>query len=140
MPLAEACEAIRKAALGLHHAFEAGLVHRDIKPSNILVGRDGKTVKLVDLGLARLEEPDKDGARVTQEGYVIGTPDFLAPEQARDPGSVDIRADIYALGATLFYILTGRVPFEGATPTEKLLKHCTEPPPPLRPHRPDAPI
>jgi serine/threonine protein kinase len=139
LPMPEACEAIRKAALGLHHAYEAGLVHRDIKPSNILVGRDGKTVKLVDLGLARLDEPGKDEARVTQEGYVIGTPDFLAPEQARDPGSVDIRADIYALGATLYYILTGRVPFSGANPTEKLLKHCTEPPPALRQHRPEAP-
>ncbi|HEX4610387.1 MAG TPA: serine/threonine-protein kinase, partial [Urbifossiella sp.] len=139
LPLPEACDAIHKAALGLHHAYEAGLVHRDIKPSNILVGKDGKTVKLVDLGLARLDEPQTDEARVTQEGYVIGTPDFLAPEQARDPGAVDIRADIYALGATLFYILTGKVPFAGANPTEKLLKHCTEPPPALRPHRPDAP-
>lgn len=137
LPLVPACEAIRQAALGLHHAYEAGLVHRDIKPSNILVSRDWKSVKLVDLGLARLEETED--SRVTQEGYVIGTPDFLAPEQARDPATVDIRADIYALGATLFYILTAKVPFPGANPTEKLLKHCTEPPPALRPLRPDAP-
>ncbi len=139
LPVPEACEAVRQAALGLHHAFEAGLVHRDIKPSNILVGRDGRTVKLVDLGLARLGEPGQEEARVTQEGYVIGTPDFLAPEQARDPGTVDIRADIYALGATLYYTLTGKVPFPGASPTEKLLKHCTEPPPSLRALRPEAP-
>jgi formylglycine-generating enzyme required for sulfatase activity/serine/threonine protein kinase len=139
LPVPEACEAVRKTALGLHHAFEAGMVHRDIKPSNILVGRDGKTVKLVDLGLARLDDAAAEDARVTQEGYVIGTPDFLAPEQARDPGGVDIRADVYALGATLFYVLTGRVPFEGATATEKLLKHCTAPPPSLLPLRPDAP-
>ncbi|MBY0513282.1 MAG: serine/threonine protein kinase, partial [Gemmataceae bacterium] len=135
-----ACEAVRQAALGLHHAHELGMVHRDIKPSNILASRDGRTVKLVDLGLARLDDPVGEGGnRLTQEGFVIGTPDFLAPEQARDPGSVDIRADIYALGATLFYILTGKVPFEGATPTEKLLKHHTEPPPRLLPLRPDAP-
>jgi serine/threonine protein kinase/formylglycine-generating enzyme required for sulfatase activity len=140
LPIPEACEYIRQSALGLHHAYESGLVHRDIKPSNILISRDGRQVKLVDLGLARLQEPGGEAAnRVTQEGFVIGTPDFLSPEQARNPGAVDIRADIYALAGTLFYILTGKVPYEGATPTEKLLKHCTDPPPDLRPHRPDAP-
>ena len=135
-----ACEYIRQAALGLQHAFEKGMVHRDIKPSNLLATRDGRTVKLVDLGLARLEEPGgPEGHRITQEGFVIGTPDFLAPEQARNPAGVDIRADIYALGATLFYILTAKVPFDGGTPSEKLVRHCTEPPPPLRSLRPDAP-
>ncbi len=140
MPIPAACEYIRQGALGLQHAFEKGLVHRDIKPSNLLVTRDGRTVKLVDLGLARLEEPAGGGAnRVTQEGFVIGTPDFLAPEQARDPGAVDIRADIYALGTTLYYILTGKVPYDGGTPTEKLVRHCTEAPPSLLTLRPDAP-
>jgi formylglycine-generating enzyme required for sulfatase activity/tRNA A-37 threonylcarbamoyl transferase component Bud32 len=140
LPLVAACEYIRQGAIGLHHAFEKGMVHRDIKPSNLLVTRDGRTVKLVDLGLARLEEAGSEGGnRITQEGFVIGTPDFLAPEQARDPGKVDIRADIYALGATLFYILTGKVPFDGGNPTEKLVRHCTEPPPKLLPLRPDAP-
>jgi formylglycine-generating enzyme required for sulfatase activity/tRNA A-37 threonylcarbamoyl transferase component Bud32 len=141
LPIPEACECIRQAALGLHHAHEQGLIHRDIKPSNILVGR-GRQVKLVDLGLARLmdEQPGQEEAgRITQEGFVIGTPDFLAPEQARNPAGVDIRADIYALGGTLFYILTGKVPYDGANPTEKLLRHCTDPPPRLLPHRPDAP-
>ena len=139
--VAEACDAIRQAALGLQHAFETGLVHRDIKPSNIIVPRGAGPVKLVDLGLARLLEPPggEDAHRITQEGFVIGTPDFLAPEQARDPMSVDIRADVYALGGTLFYILTGRVPYDGGNATEKLLKHCTEPPPSLRRYRPDAP-
>jgi serine/threonine protein kinase len=140
LPVQEACEYVRQAALGLQHAFEHGLVHRDIKPSNILVTHDGKAVKLVDLGLARVQEPLLEGAnRVTQEGFVIGTPDFLAPEQARNPGGVDVRADLYALGATLFYTLTGKVPYDGATPTEKLLKHVTNPPPALLPLRPDAP-
>jgi serine/threonine protein kinase/formylglycine-generating enzyme required for sulfatase activity len=140
LPVAEACYYVQQAALGLHHAHESGLVHRDIKPSNILVGRDGRTVKLVDLGLARLHEAAGEGLnRVTLDGFVIGTPDFLAPEQARNPAGVDIRADVYALGATLFYLLTAKVPFDGANATEKLLKHCTDPPPPLRPLRPDAP-
>jgi eukaryotic-like serine/threonine-protein kinase len=142
LPIPEACEYIRQAALGLQHAFEAGLVHRDIKPSNIIVARDGRNVKLVDLGLARLmeNEIESDAGRITQEGFVIGTPDFLSPEQARNPMGVDIRADIYALGGTLYYILTGKVPFDGANPTEKLLKHCTEPPPSLLAQRTDAPV
>jgi formylglycine-generating enzyme required for sulfatase activity/serine/threonine protein kinase len=141
MPVPQACDAIRQAALGLEYAFQKGLVHRDIKPSNIIVPRSGGAVKLVDLGLARvLDTPGGEEAhRITQEGFVIGTPDFLAPEQARNPMAVDIRADIYALGGTLHYILTGRVPYDGGNPTEKLLKHCTEPPPSLLQYRPDAP-
>ncbi|MBA4065845.1 MAG: hypothetical protein C0501_19430 [Isosphaera sp.] len=148
LPVPEGCEYIRQAALGLQHALDMGLVHRDVKPSNILVSRDGRPekrlVKLVDLGLARvMENADAAGGeeagRITQEGFVIGTPDFLAPEQARNPMAVDIRADIYALGGTLYYILTGRVPFDGANPTEKLVRHCTDPPPLLLPWRPDAP-
>jgi formylglycine-generating enzyme required for sulfatase activity len=142
MSIPQACDAIRQAALGLEHAFQTGLVHRDIKPSNIIVPRNGGPVKLVDLGLARvIDTPPggEDAHRITQEGFVIGTPDFLAPEQARDPMSVDIRADIYSLGGTLFYILTGRVPYDGGTATEKLLKHCTDPPPNLLQYRPDAP-
>jgi eukaryotic-like serine/threonine-protein kinase len=138
-----ACDVIRQAALGLEHACRSGLVHRDIKPSNIIVPHNGGPVKLVDLGLARLLDAPGDGGedahRITQEGFVLGTPDFLAPEQARNPMAVDIRADIYALGGTLYYILTGRVPYEGITPTEKLVKHCTEPPPNLLAQCPGAP-
>ena len=121
----EAAEYLRQAALGLQHAHDRGLVHRDIKPSNLILTRGTKQVKLVDLGLARLMDaaPGGDEAgRITPEGFVIGTPDFLAPEQARNPGGVDIRADIYALGGTLFYLLTGKVPYEGANPTEKMIK------------------
>jgi len=141
LPIPLACDAIRQAALGLQHASETGLVHRDIKPSNIIVPRNGGPVKLVDLGLARLMDAPggEDANRITQEGFVIGTPDFLAPEQARNPMAVDVRADIYSLGGTLYYILTGRVPYDGANATEKMLKHCTDPPPRLLPFRPDAP-
>ncbi len=142
MPVELACDAIRQGALGLQHAFERGLVHRDIKPSNLIM-TPRRHVKLLDLGLAMLHEPTVAGGvnanRVTQEGFVLGTPDFLAPEQAQNPGGVDIRADIYGLGATLFYLLTGKVPFEGANPTEKLLKHITDPPPSLLAHLPHAP-
>ncbi len=142
MPMPHACDAIRQAALGLQHAFERGLVHRDIKPSNLLYTPRGQ-VKLLDLGLALLNQqavPGGDNAvRVTQQGFVLGTPDFLAPEQAQNPTGVDIRADIYGLGATLYYLLTARVPYDGPTPTDKLLAHITAPPPNLLTHRPDAP-
>lgn len=142
MPMPNACDAVRQAAIGLQHAFEQGLVHRDIKPSNLLYTPRGQ-VKLLDLGLALLNQATVPGGanahRVTQDGFVLGTPDFLAPEQAQSPTGVDIRADIYALGATLFYLLTARVPFEAPTPTEKLLKHISEPPPNLLTFRPEAP-
>jgi formylglycine-generating enzyme required for sulfatase activity len=140
MPIPLACDYIRQAALGLHHAYERGLVHRDVKPSNLIAAKTGQ-VKVLDLGLAMLNETHQSekASRVTQEGFVIGTPDFLAPEQARNPQNVDTRADVYALGATLFYLLTGKVPYEGATPTEKLVKHVTDPPPSLLARLPHAP-
>ena len=140
LPVAQACEYVRQAAVGLQHAFERGLVHRDVKPSNLLVTPRGQ-VKVLDLGLAMLKTNPggEDGGRVTQEGLVIGTPDFLAPEQAQNPTTVDIRADVYGLGGTLYYLLTGRVPFDGPTPTDKLLQHVTAPPPSLCAARPDAP-
>ncbi|MEO2088805.1 MAG: SUMF1/EgtB/PvdO family nonheme iron enzyme, partial [Gemmataceae bacterium] len=141
MPVAHACDAVRQAALGLQHAFERGMVHRDIKPSNLLYTPRGQ-VKVLDFGLAMLYHPAARGGdaatRVTQDGFVLGTPDFLAPEQAQNPGGVDIRADIYSLGATLFYLLTARVPFDATTPTEKLLKHITEPPPSVTQFRPEV--
>ena len=142
MAVPQACDAIRQAALGLQHAFERGMVHRDIKPSNLLYTPRGQ-VKVLDLGLAMLQAgavPGGDDAhRVTQEGFVLGTPDFLAPEQAQNPMGVDIRADIYALGGTLYFLLTGRPPFDGANPTEKLLKHVTAPAPSAMALRPDVP-
>jgi formylglycine-generating enzyme required for sulfatase activity/tRNA A-37 threonylcarbamoyl transferase component Bud32 len=141
-PLAipQACDYIRQAALGLQHAADLGLVHRDVKPSNLLVTPRGQ-VKVLDLGLALLKgEPGGEGAnRVTQAGLVLGTPDFLAPEQARDPLGVDTRADVYALGATLYYLLTGRVPFDGPTPADKLVQHVTYPTPSAAVQRPDVP-
>jgi serine/threonine protein kinase len=101
-----AAEYLRQAALGLRHAHEAGLIHRDIKPSNLMVDRDG-TLKILDLGLARFYEDDSD--ELTQ-GAVLGNVDYMAPEQAIDSHAVDIRADIYSLGATFHYCLTGSRP------------------------------
>ncbi|MCC6421524.1 MAG: serine/threonine protein kinase, partial [Gemmataceae bacterium] len=141
-PLAvpQACAAARQAALGLQHAHERGLVHRDVKPSNLLLASDG-VVKLLDLGLARpFAVPGPSGAELTQSGVVMGTPDYLAPEQALDPRAVDIRADIYSLGCTLYFLLTGRPPFptEGSL-TQKLLWHQHADPDAVEAARPDVP-
>jgi formylglycine-generating enzyme required for sulfatase activity len=140
LPVTVACDYVRQAALGLHHAYERGLVHRDVKPSNLIAAKTGQ-VKVLDLGLAMLNEGlgSESATRVTQEGFVIGTPDFLAPEQAQNPLHVDTRADIYSLGATLYYLLTGKVPYEGNNPTEKLMKHVSDPPPSLLKRLPTAP-
>ncbi|HET6575612.1 MAG TPA: serine/threonine-protein kinase, partial [Fimbriiglobus sp.] len=133
----QACDYVRQAARGLQHAADQGLVHRDVKPSNLLVTPRGQ-VKVLDLGLAMLKGGPGDG-RVTRAGLVLGTPDFLAPEQARDPLGVDTRADVYGLGATLYYLLTGQVPFDGPSPAEKVVQHVTAPPPSARDSRPDVP-
>jgi serine/threonine protein kinase len=143
--LGKAVEYIRQAALGLHHAFEKGLVHRDIKPSNIIVRRGasqsegGPLVKLLDLGLARITGGFGEDASLTQVHTVLGTPDFIAPEQARSSRDADIRSDLYSLGCTFYYILTGQVPFSAESPMEKLLKHYLEPPPRVEALRPEVP-
>jgi serine/threonine protein kinase len=138
LPVAEACEYVRQAALGLQHAFEKGLVHRDVKPANLLVDKNG-VVKISDLGLVLIEDPETGEAasRLTKEGLTVGTPDFVAPEQARNPRAADVRADIYALGCTLYYLLQGEPPFPGGTPTEKMLRHARETVP--APSRADVP-
>ena len=123
LPVADACELIRQAAEGLEHASEHGLVHRDIKPSNLMLTRDG-SVKILDLGLALLAGPQAtDTSELTATGQVMGTIDYMAPEQGSDTHSVDNRADAYSLGATLYKLLTGRAPFEGPrynSPIKKL--------------------
>jgi serine/threonine protein kinase len=140
LPIGEACDYIRQAALGLQHAHERGLVHRDIKPANLFLTSPDKVVKVLDLGLARL--PRTPGARSTtwtRQGSVIGTPDYLAPEQARNARSVDIRADIYSLGCTLYYLLAGQTPFPGKSLMQKLLDHQMKLSPPIEFVRPDVP-
>jgi len=129
---------IRQAALGLEHAHHSGLVHRDIKPGNLLLDRQG-VVKVLDMGLARFFDDD-GGAFVKQyeEGYVIGTADYLAPEQTVD-NRVDIRADIYSLGGTLYYLLTGKSPFQDGTVHQKMIWHQVRQPKPVSAVRSDVP-
>jgi serine/threonine protein kinase len=151
LPVADACAYARQAALGLEHAFEQGLVHRDIKPANLMVTPsplDPATthsriprVKILDLGLALL--PAAAGARgaggLTRAGEFLGTPDYIAPEQAEDAHAADIRSDLYSLGCTLFYLLTGEVPFPSANLAQKLRRQLTEPAPSVAARRADVP-
>ncbi len=134
-----AAEYIRQAALGLAHAHQAGLIHRDIKPANLLV--DGNnTVKLLDLGLARFTGgEEKASLTLSRDENVLGTADYLAPEQARDSHRVDLRADIYSLGCSLYYLLTGRPPFAEGTLPQRLMAHQRQEPPSIYDRRPDAP-
>ena len=133
-----AADYIRQAAEGLEHAHRAGLIHRDIKPANLLVdGHD--VVKLLDLGLARFSADDKASLTLTYDENVLGTADYLAPEQARDSHRVDGRADIYSLGCTLYFLLTGHPPFTEGTLAQRLIAHQRFDPQPIRIDRPDVP-
>jgi serine/threonine-protein kinase len=134
-----ACDYARQAALGLQHAHERGMVHRDVKPHNLLLTRQG-VVKVLDLGLARLTQPgeDKPSSVQTKTGVVMGTPDYIAPEQARDSRAADTRSDLYSLGCVLYQLLSGRVPFPTGSVTEKLLHHVMDEPTPLRELRRDV--
>jgi serine/threonine protein kinase len=139
MDVTRAAHYIRQAALGIQHAHEAaGLVHRDIKPGNILVDRNG-IVKVLDMGLARFFHDTDDILTKKYDENVLGTADYLAPEQALDSHGVDIRADIYSLGATFYFCLTGRPPFAEGSIAQKLIWHQTRQPKPVRSIRPDVP-
>jgi hypothetical protein len=165
--VAVACEYARQAALGLQHAFEHGMVHRDIKPHNLMQTPQGQ-VKILDFGLARFVSecapPDlaptaqaaaetpppeeaatasgvvggPDGGPLTRVGIVMGSPDYMAPEQLADPHAADIRADVYSLGCTLYHLLAGQPPFEG-TVAQKLRAQEREQPRPIAQVRPDVP-
>ncbi|MEX2287437.1 MAG: protein kinase [Planctomycetaceae bacterium] len=141
LPVAVACELIRQAALGLQHAHEHGLVHRDIKPSNLML-TDGGIVKILDLGLARLHSETPVANDLTNPGELMGTVDYMAPEQATDTHNVDIRADLYSLGCTLYQLLAGEAPFSGSQYPSTYLKvkaHAEQPPPPIAARCPDVP-
>jgi serine/threonine protein kinase len=139
MDVTRACHYVRQAALGLEHAHQqANLVHRDIKPGNILVDRSG-VVKVLDMGLARFFNDEEDILTKKYDENVLGTADYLAPEQALDSHGVDIRADIYSLGATFFFMLTGKTPFGEGTVAQKLIWHQTRPPKALTEFRSDVP-
>jgi serine/threonine-protein kinase len=137
LPLGEAVSYALQVADALAHASERNVVHRDIKPSNLLITPNGQA-KLIDMGLARLRETDS-AADLTASGVTLGTFDYISPEQARDPRNADVRSDIYSLGCTLFYMLTGRPPFVGGTMLQKLLQHQADQPPDLHQFRPELP-
>lgn len=161
LPIAEACDYVRQVAAGLQYAHTMGLVHRDIKPANLFLiippGHDSPApgvswkrpadpvIKILDWGLARLQSPQGEGDPFAscsvnrEEGMLIGTADYIAPEQARDPRLVDIRADIYSLGCTFYYLLTGQPPFPGTSLMQKLLQHQEEEPAAIQTLRPEVP-
>ena len=165
LPISLATEYTRQVATGLQHAFEHGLVHRDIKPSNLILtwssipsnpianvdaeeqnkrlwGSHMPLMKIFDMGLVtgpvlRQEDPYRP---LTQKGTLMGTPDFISPEQAINPRLADTRSDLYSLGATYYFILTGQVPFPGGTPLEKVIRHQTEEARPVETIRAGIPV
>jgi tetratricopeptide (TPR) repeat protein/tRNA A-37 threonylcarbamoyl transferase component Bud32 len=138
LAIAIACDYIRQAALGLQHAHEHGMVHRDISPRNLMLAADGQ-VKVLDFGLAQFVQDGASGHRAGETNMLLGSVDFMAPEQAADPRRADIRADIYSLGCTFWFLLTGQSPFSGGTMAEKLRRHAEENPARLDQVRPDVP-
>lgn len=129
---------MQQAAEGLEHAHRRGLVHRDIKPGNLLVTPEA-VVKVIDLGLAWYLESDIHAAKQGDRLKIVGTADYLAPETIRDPGCIVPVSDIYAMGCTLYYAVTGKVPFPGGNPAEKMQRHLHEKPLPPDQLQPDLP-
>lgn len=138
LPFNTAVKYVAQVATGLQHAHEMGLVHRDIKPANCLLDQNG-VVKLLDMGLAKLND-DETSLTLANDENVLGTADYLAPEQALNSHAADARADIYSLGCTLYFLLVGRPPFPEGTISERLLKHQVEEPESLLKLRPDTPL
>jgi serine/threonine protein kinase/WD40 repeat protein len=142
LPVVHACNYTQQAALGLQHADEHGMVHRDIKPSNLMLTRQGDRalIKVLDFGLAKVRSEGAVDVSLTHEGQMLGTPDYIAPEQIRDARRADIRADIYSLGCTLYYLLTGGPPFRGECLYDILQAHQSMEAMPLNLKRPEVPM
>lgn len=139
LDLVTVADVIRQAAEGLSHAHAKGMVHRDIKPDNLLLTTEGQ-IKILDLGLARFFKTiDEESLTLKHDERVIGTADYLAPEQAIDSHSVDSRADIYGLGCTFYCALTGHPPFTEGTLVQRLMAHQSQPAPPVTNERSDVP-
>jgi serine/threonine protein kinase len=142
LPVSNACNYVHQAALGLQHAHELGMVHRDIKPSNLMLAKQGNraVIKVLDFGLAKVKSEGAVDGGLTHEGQMLGTPDYIAPEQIRDARGADIRADIYSLGCTLYYLLTGGPPFQATSLYEILQAHHSMDALPLNLTRPEVPV
>ena len=142
LSIPDACEVIRQSADGLQYVHEKGMVHRDLKPSNLMLAVDG-IVKLLDLGLAGDQQTQQSTESRSGDHCWMGTPDYMAPEQWADSQKVDIRADIYSLGCTLYQLLSGRAPFSGPeckSTARKQIAHEEAPPPSVRQLRPEVPM
>ena len=148
LPIAMACSYVRQAAIGLQHAHDRSMIHRDVKPANLLVGVNEKgeyavrnVVKILDMGLARFEDGEggASSTELTRVNTVVGTPDFMSPEQAKNARGVDHRSDLYSLGGTFYYLLTGEPPFPKGNPLEKLMQHQMDAARPVQFLRPDVP-
>jgi eukaryotic-like serine/threonine-protein kinase len=138
LPLELACNYMAQAAEGLHHAHQNGLIHRDVKPANLLVDSKG-IVKILDLGLALFSDNERASLTVEHNENVLGTADYLAPEQAVNSHKVDHKVDIYGLGCSLYFVLTGHPPFPDGTLAQRIAKHQTQSPDDIRKDRPDCP-
>lgn len=134
----QAADYMRQAASGLAHAHQVGLIHRDIKPGNLLIDVRG-VVKILDMGLAAFSDDSQASLTIAHDERVLGTVDYLSPEQAIDSHTVDGRADIYSLGCTLYFALVGHPPFPEGPSTQRLLAHQSQEPVSIRKKRPDVP-
>jgi hypothetical protein len=141
LPVVHACWYVQQAALGLQHAYEKEMVHRDIKPQNLILARQGNRhiVKVLDFGLAKMTRGKDENTGLTDDRAMLGTPDYVAPEQTLDAASADIRADVYSLGCTLYYLLAGVPPFPGRSLYEVLQAHQALEAKPLNLVRPEVP-
>ena len=139
LPSDEVLHLLRQVGAALEYAHRQGVVHRDIKPTNIMIDREGNAF-LTDLGIARIVNPQETDLNITGTDVIVGTPDYMAPEQTMDGDTVDHRADIYALGAVTYEMLTGETPFDSNTPTMLMLMHMREPVPSAHAHNESLPV
>lgn len=136
LPLTDTMFILRQVSAALDYAHRQGVIHRDIKPSNIMIDVDGNAF-LTDFGIARSARRSESGLELTQTGFTVGTPGYMSPEQGMGQENIDHRTDIYALGAMVFHMITGRLPYDAETPMAVILKHINDPVPSIREVNPD---